>query len=702
MNLVENQEKSPEKKEKNENDSQKTENEGENDKSSSEDDHFDLIKQNIIPMFESLYPPIKDHFVFDEVNEINNNILQISRDNPDIRYKKRLSIKNIINIIDETRSKDINKIISKFNNDDDLKLTDEFLEDLLKIPCPISKERKIRVISNFIRNSKLIKKIEDEYQSDKKADLNNLSILCAENLFYTDLKKGSILFKIGELGNKFYIILKGTITILKLKEIPKVRMSFSQYFNYCVKLLKEKEIYILEEMLRKNFDKMPLASTEDLERLCKIMFKKKLFENLSKQLICNNNLLLLFFSTHDYKLEDFKIPLEELQLYEQLGKYKEWRNCIVKKIKTKKEDILFSEQFERFTNNKTEVLITCFCYEPFLYIGQGYYFGDNALEKGYVYTERRRNATIRAETDVILGWLNSADYVDIIAPKKRLEKLKGIQFLYNNFFFQEISIHLFEKNYFHLFSVCEYTRGTVLFTMGLPPRALIFIKEGSISLELKTSIINIQKIIKCLFEYIYTNPFYMKLSHQNKKKILNKETIKIIKGYIEDPTFKKLRGFSQNFLDELNKERNYKIAVLAENDSLGLQEIFLGIPYIMKGLVSNEKVSCYEITIEHISKILNDEKQIIIPYIKSSVNKVCSLIDRLQNIKQHYINTFLQIYEKGLADKSITNKLSNKRMTKNISFNNFDNSILQTENSEKNINNNVLGNNIDKNKNLLL
>ena len=181
MNLVENQEKSPEKKEKNENDSQKTENEGENDKSSSEDDHFDLIKQNIIPMFESLYPPIKDHFVFDEVNEINNNILQISRDNPDIRYKKRLSIKNIINIIDETRSKDINKIISKFNNEDDLKLTDEFLEDLLKIPCPISKERKIRVISNFIRNSKLIKKIEDEYQSDKKEDLNNLSILCAEN-----------------------------------------------------------------------------------------------------------------------------------------------------------------------------------------------------------------------------------------------------------------------------------------------------------------------------------------------------------------------------------------------------------------------------------------------------------------------------------------------------------------------------------------
>ena len=40
---------------------------------------------------------------------------------------------------------------------------------------------------------------------------------------------------------------------------------------------------------------------------------------------------------------------------------------------------------------------------------------------------------------------------------------------------------MFEKNYFHLFSAREYKRGEVLFSTGVPPRTLIFIKEGKIS-----------------------------------------------------------------------------------------------------------------------------------------------------------------------------------------------------------------------------
>ena len=686
---------------------EKTKDESIKDKDLSSEEEYIQIKQNTnIPIFDSLYPPIKESFVFDENNEINNNILKLNRNSsvPKLRYKNALSSKTnnlyILNEFENGKTSPINEE----EEDEDLKITDQFLEDLLKIPCPISKAKIISIISHFIKKSKLIEKIENEYQSDKKADLNNLSILCAENLSYIDLKKGDILFKIGEEGNKFFIIFKGIVSILKLKEVPFFKMSFYEYFNYCIQLLKNNEIFILEELLKKNYSKVLLNSIEDLEKLCKIMFQKKLYENVQKQLILNVNHLLQFFSAYDQSPENFDLPLNELELYEHLDNYKEWKNIVIRKIKPKKDDLVFFEQYERYINSSKEIIITNYCYEPFLYLGPGFFFGDNALEKGVAYTGNKRNATIRAETDIVLGWLNSADYIDIIAPKRRLEKLKEINFLLNNFFFKEISIHIFEKNYFHLFSACEYRRGNILFSTGVHPKALIFIKQGRISLELKTSIFNIQKLIKYLYEYIFTNPFFLKLSPSNQKKVLNDDSVKNIKTYIDEPVFKKLRGFTQKFVEELSKNREYKIALIADNDTIGLEEIFLGIPYIMKGCANSKKVLCYEIKMEHTQKIIHDEKQIMIPFIRSSINKIFSLIERLQNIKKHYIKYFIKKYENGVVDEKITNSSSVKNLINTIqdkNLTNFQNVFeLNIDDSETNIND--ILNDKEINKNLYL
>ena len=256
------------------------------DKDSSSEEEYKQINQNVnIPIFDSLYPPIKESFVFDEFNEINNNILKLNRNSsrPQLRYKNALSSKiNNIYMIDEFENGKTSPI-NEEEEDEDLKVTDQFLEDLLKVPCPISKARIISIVSHFIRKSKLIEKIENEYQSDKKADLNNLSILCAENLSYIDLKKGGILFKIGEEGNKFFIIFKGIVSILKLKEIPIVKMTFFEYFNYCIKLLKDNEIFILrkENSTLKNFIKKNEEEINDIKE--KYKKEKEKFEKKIKK-----------------------------------------------------------------------------------------------------------------------------------------------------------------------------------------------------------------------------------------------------------------------------------------------------------------------------------------------------------------------------------------------------------------------------------
>ena len=149
-----------------------------------------------ISIYKLLYPPIKESFIQDENNTINNKILKLKEDLPLLRYKKSSKTNKNFKIDEE---------ISLMSNDEeeDLKMTDEFLADLIKVPCPISKTKIIAIVSNFIRKSKLIGKLESEYQSDKKADLNNLSVLCAEHLTYKELKKGEVIFKIGEFGYHF-------------------------------------------------------------------------------------------------------------------------------------------------------------------------------------------------------------------------------------------------------------------------------------------------------------------------------------------------------------------------------------------------------------------------------------------------------------------------------------------------------------------
>jgi hypothetical protein len=252
-------------------------------------------------IYNVIYPPIKESFIQDDNYLINSKIMKLKENLSSLRYKHAMPSKiNKNSKIEEEISIASN---NEEEEEEDLKMTDEFLEDLIKVPCPISKSKIIAIISNFIRKSKLIEKLESEYQSDKKADLNNLSILCAENFTYNELKKGEIIFKIGEFGNRFYFILKGFISILKLKEKKNVKMSYYQYFNYCMQLYKENEIYILEETLKKNEKKIPFVSIENMLKINQMFFRKKLYEYINKDLLPNNRLLLNYFDINNQKIE---------------------------------------------------------------------------------------------------------------------------------------------------------------------------------------------------------------------------------------------------------------------------------------------------------------------------------------------------------------------------------------------------------------
>ena len=421
------------------------ETENENEKENGAEEQKDL--NNNLPTLQPLYPKVRDISFFDE-NINNNKILRLKKEEPKLR-KENLTLEEL-----EKKK---------------LELTDKFLEDLIKDPCPLPKNNIIESVSLFIRNSTLINKLESSYKWKNEEELTSLCNLISKNLNYEKYNKGDILFKIGEIGNKFFFILKGFISILKLKEIPKVKMSYNNYFNLCIKLLKNKEYHILEETLKKNSNIIPIKDIEQLKKLYIIIFKQKLHQNILNNFIYNNNTLTAFFSTNEERLEEYDISLRELQPFEDLKKNKDWKAYLVKRIKPTKDELIYYEKYKEYIIRTIEMInITYYVYDDFLYLGAGFYFGENALEKGNIYTGGKRNATIRAETELICGSMKGGDYLNIIEPKKRMEKMQEIKFIFSNFFFKEISVFLFEKNYFHLFSACEYKKMRLLLTQDFP------------------------------------------------------------------------------------------------------------------------------------------------------------------------------------------------------------------------------------------
>ena len=180
---------------------------------------------NNLSMVSPLYPPIRDESFFDENND-NSKILRLAKETKNIR-KESITLEEL--------------------NKKKLEINDDFLQDLTKDPCPLPRINIINSVSLFIRNSTLIEKLESSYKWKNEEELTSLCNLISKNLSYEKYNKGDILFKIGEIGNKFYFILKGYISILKLKEIHMAKMSYNQYFNFCIKLLKNRELHILEE-----------------------------------------------------------------------------------------------------------------------------------------------------------------------------------------------------------------------------------------------------------------------------------------------------------------------------------------------------------------------------------------------------------------------------------------------------------------------
>ena len=515
----------------------------------------------------------------------------------------------------------------------------------------------------------MIKKLESEYSSDKKMDSEMLVLNCAKSLGYVKLEEGEILFKIGDVGEKFYFILKGKINILKLREIKNIFMTNVEYLKYCLFLIENKEDYILNEVFKKNKKIFDITNVEDIVKLYRIIFIKILREEIINHSIENNEQLLKFFSEYKQELSSFHILEADLNHFEVLkekGVYssvKDWENYILRRVRTNIKEAIFFEEYEGIFKDRTKKYnIICYVYDSFLFFGPGLFFGDFALDS----ENAKRNATIRAEEKTYLAWMKSLDYANIIAPRRKIEKYNEIMFLYKNYFFKSINVFSFEKKYFHLFPPREFIKGDIIYTQNTIPNGLYFIKTGQIQLEIKASAFELQFIIEQIFERMIKSKYYKLVTKvKGANYLLDLQTLKKIRRILKEPFLKKSTYKSEKLIEELNKKVIYKFSIITQNELIGIEEIFLGIGYLSTGEVISDKVVCYELSENQLNTFLEEEKNLSLLYTKYAVNKILALLDYLQNIRKNRIYISKNKSEKNIIEgKANLNKINTTNETK--------------------------------------
>ena len=216
-----------------------------------------------------------------------------------------------------------------------------------------------------------------------------------------------------------------------------------------------------------------------------------------------------------------------------------------------------------------------------------------------------------------------------------------------------------------------------MFDSGKIPKNIYLIKKGQIRFDLKSSVIGLHKLIKFLYNKILNNELYSKLSFTKKKMLLPPEITSEMHKYLKEPKLEGLKVQNNEFNKEMKNVQNFHITLLIGIDAVGLEEIFLKIPYIMKG-TAMKNIICYEFSVEQIDYLLKEEKSIRFNFVSNSIKKILSLIERLQGIKKNcvemanikYNSKKESIFEKVLYSRDYFPLIIKKKNNSNVNIKN--------------------------------
>jgi len=486
----------------------------------------------------------------------------------------------------------------------------------------------------YFDTTNFMKKLIDKLDKSMYDNINYFLTLNAQLEFH---EKSNMLFRIGDIGEKFYIILEGTVDVLKPKQIVK-KLTVIEYLIYLYNIKKNNEIYIYENIINANVQTLFIK-----DRLFNKLIEFISFVNSESN---SSPEILNSLDKNDYDYDDL------LEYYSI--------------IKENKSYNFFLEEYET-------IIQLCTCAS----------FGDFALES----TNRLRTASIQMKTDCYFAVIKQQDYCNYLLNEKKKSKMKEFKFLYESFFHRTFEKEKFEKFYFTEFIFQEFRRGHLLdlninqeinqvisskindeinceSNINNTVTNLYLIKEGQIEISLNKNMIELFKILQMLIK-----------CHPSFNSVFDIETFG---EYFN----KKLK----TNLKELSKKRNLSIMKIGEKDILGIEEFYFKLPFLFQAKVVSEKVCLYKLTQEGLNKMMEREG-IGKKFMKEHVfMKITNKINRLSNLNK----TFLKIIDNEIEEiKNLFNKKIKNENKKKVFIEEDPNILHKDETDKRIINKNI-------------
>lgn len=251
-------------------------------------------------------------------------------------------------------------------------------------------------------------------------------------------QNNQIIFRLGDEGDKFYLISKGKVSILIKKEI-RLKITPQDYINHLIFLYNSDEMELLKLTIESN---------------CFLNVKW----NIPEFLITN------------HKKANQQITI--------VSSIQEYINSMIPKVSN--------------TNNSNSEELSIWSYFNVCDLKEGQTFGDVALSS----MNTKRTATIICHENTELYYLSKKVYETSLREANEKIRKDNISGIISNELFKGININVFEHKYFNYFKLNKYYQGQYIFRQGEPRKEISFIKNGEIEISSKLQFKTLSKLVE--------------------------------------------------------------------------------------------------------------------------------------------------------------------------------------------------------------
>lgn len=351
-----------------------------------------------------------------------------------IEYEE--SIESLAREITKAQAIDIEKLLSQYGKNELMELIQYILAKRQK------SQDDVTVLIEYLKTIKEFTTSIQENNDD--TFLQNVLNKLVKSLA-VQLVSNSILFKIGEKGAHFYIILKGSISILMPEEIKR-HLTPDEYLAHVIFLYQMNETELLNKTLLANKKIYNVDMTNPFHPMLTNYANKSVNEDFVPRRPKGG--------TVDDYLEDL-IPV--------------------------------STQTEK----SYHPFVSIWKYHIIITLGRGRTFGEQAL----ISKKNLRTATVFGNEDTVLGVLNEIDFASSIKSIQIQTKNDNILFIMRYNIFGDISFDFFTKQFWNNFILIKLKYGDMLFHQNGKREMIYFIKKGEFDLTCKLSQNEINSIL---------------------------------------------------------------------------------------------------------------------------------------------------------------------------------------------------------------